>query len=253
MKEKRRLEAESFYSQGGTLLFRVSLYDDDKLIEQQKLTTEAFANLLAGSVYNDNGLAVSTGVIPAGFYDGIKTASGAVGAIIRVPSQKHQFVLQKTDNKTEPYFIWMPNLVYLICGNKDGRVMTSKCYCYKEWRGDETELLQYPFGNVSSSGNICMGTVSTKRLKSYPDIAEYIEDSLLGVTNSDYLSKDSKGEGYVRLAVEKQTQQEFCESIKDSDAFPEHLLISSSSSNVEEKTVGDMRKSMYALYKCKMV
>ncbi len=42
MKEKRRLEAESFYSQGGTLLFRVSLYDDDKLIEQQKLTTEAF-------------------------------------------------------------------------------------------------------------------------------------------------------------------------------------------------------------------
>lgn len=217
-----QLEARTLRSDAGQVVWQCVLRDGDTVITQRVMGVDDFITLVKGA---QRSVATATtfpiGMVPEGMVTGYtSTDASTFGAIIRVPAQKHQFVLAETDNnKRASYFLPMPNLIY--AGHiKDARLNALYCFTYKEWCGEDTVLYQYPFGNVSSSGSVCMGTVSKDEpLHSCIDLRNAIEASLDGETNGDYLTY-----GKVRLAVDA-TQHDFCNSIKDDDEFPHHLLL----------------------------
>lgn len=231
-----QLEARTLRSDAGQVVWQCVLRDGDTVITQRVMGVDDFITLIKGA---QRSVATATtfpiGMVPEGMVTGYtSTDASTFGAIIRVPAQKHQFVLaetgvnnvnrtsfmtETTDNKRASFFLPMPNLIY--AGHvKDGALNALYCFTYKEWCGEDTILYQYPFGNVSSSGSVCMGTVSNDTpLRSCIDLRNVIEASLDGETNGDYLTY-----GKVRLAVDA-TQHDFCNSIKDDDEFPHHLLL----------------------------
>lgn len=230
-----QIMSKTMRSRSGMVKMQVTLYDGETLVTQTVMGLDDYISLLRGAVKRvDAPTQVSLGIVPEGLYDGFVTnKAGTLGGIFYIPPRKHQFILAATENeKRKSYYLPMPGLVYsLICNEGAKRYM--RCFAFKEWLGDKTELYTYPFGNVSGVGDVCMGTIKGT-CKTFADMRAYIEDSLDGVTNSDYLSQNQ-----VRLAVDA-TQHQFCDSIENEDEFPmDLLLISKSISTVEE-----LRKNM---------
>jgi hypothetical protein len=227
-----QLKAESRRTRQGFIKMLVSLFDGDQMVEQTMMGLDDFISLLQNSQRRgDVPKPVFIPDIPEGYVDGMVTGKdGCLGAIIRLEPQKHQFLLAGTEKDAEgAYFIPLPGIVYECVANK-GNVFTFRCYCYKEWEGDQTELFYYPFGNVSSSGHICMGSIRRGAIKDFRDIMELIESSLNGMTNSDYLNGD-----LCRLST-KTTQHDFCKMLQQSGEFPLEQLLSAG------KTVADLKK-----------
>lgn len=221
MKGNLRIKSESVRSEAGMDKMRVSLYEEEKLITQTVMSLTDYISLLENSTKKDErAIFLPVKGVPDGFADGVlSNKEGTLGAIIYIPPRKHQFVLAATDLRKEAaYYIPMPGLVYECIANK-GKQHTFKCFAFKEWNGDETELYHYPWGNVGIEGNICMGSVKKTALNDFFDIREYIENSLNGVTNADYLPDD-----FCRLSV-RVTQHDFCDQISEQDEFPMELLL----------------------------
>lgn len=221
MKGNLKIKSESVRSEAGMDKMRVSLYEKGKLIEQTVMSLKDYISLLENSTKKDEGaIFLPVNGVPDGFVDGVlSNKEGTLGAIIYIPPRKHQFILAATGARKEAaYHIPMPGLVYECIANK-GSKHTFKCFACKEWNGDETELYHYPWGNVGIEGNICMGSVKGKALNDFFDIREYIESSLNGITNADYLPGD-----FCRLSVSV-TQHDFCDQISGQDEFPMELLL----------------------------
>lgn len=227
-----QLKSESCRTKQGFLKMRVSLFDGDTLLQQTVMGIEDYITMLQNSHRRqESPTTLFIGDVPAGFVDGfVSNTEGTLGAIIYLPPRKHQFILAGVEGGREKkaYYIPMPGLVYEVVANK-GTMHTFRCFAFKEWNGDETELFHYPYGNVSDSGSICMGSVSRVKVTSYTDIRENIENSLNGVTNSDYLDGDD-----CRLSV-KVSQHDFCDQLEkeESEQFPMELLLAHPMGNVK--------------------
>lgn len=221
--ENNRIESKTIRSQSGMVKMLVSFYDGEKLLEQTVMGLDDYISLLQGAVRRvDAPTSVMLGTVPRTLYDGFVTnEAGTLGGIFYLPPEKRQFVLAAVgDEARQSYYMPMPGLVYsLVCSKGNKRSM--KCFAYKEWAGDDTVLYCYPFGNVSDEGSVCMGTVNraSDKMKTFVDLDEYIEDSLYGVTNSDYLRGNK-----VRLSTDA-TQHQFCDCYKDHEVFPNELLL----------------------------
>ena len=234
------IKSESVRTQAGMVKMRVSLYEAEKLVTETVMSLTDYISLLQKSAKKEEA-AVFMPIkgVPDGFVDGVlSNKKGTLGAIICIPPRKHQFVLAATDCRKEAaYYIPMPGLVYECIANK-GNQHTFKCFAFKKWNGDETELYHYPWGNVSSEGSICMGSVKKKPLNDFYDIREHIENSLNGITNADYLSGS-----LCRLSA-KVTQHDFCDQISEQDEFPMELLLSH-----RMETVGKLKEDFRRIIK----
>ncbi len=238
-----QLKSRTVRSSSGAVMMEVTLCDGDKILEQKVLSIDAFVALLTNATYKEDApVTVHVAKTPEDFVDGFATDNdGTLGAIFYLPPAKHQFVLAgDKKHKRKAYFLPMPGLVYLVVFNQ-GSCRTFDCYAVKEWNGDDTVLFKYPFGNVSESGHVCMGTIKSGKVSRFDDLREFIEDSLNGETNSDYIGDN------VRLAFEG-SQYDFCEQIKDEGEFPSKLLLEFTTSD-EKKTVGSLKKELMLIAK----
>lgn len=231
------LMAKSLESKEGKIAFKVILSNEGVIEKQGIMNPENLASFITKhQVVKEEARKCRIGEIPEGFYDGFVSSDGlSRGALIKVPMHKHQFVV-KEDEVRKSFYIPMPNLLYLlVC--KGGKPTTFKVFCFKEWNGTKTRLFYYPFGNVSTNGGICMGSISYtgfNNFASFTDFREYIEASLMGVTNGDYLDHKN-GKDMCRLS-EEISQMDFCERLQKSNAevFPSELLLEDSVHNIPE-------------------
>lgn len=217
-----KLVLESVRASSGAVLWRASAYMGEKLIEQANMRADDAVSLIQGAkVRKDAPTVVKMEEIPSELISALKSTDGnLIGGIFYLPPQMHQFVLAETEErKRQAYYMPLPGLVYGLIAQK-GEVTFKKCFAVKEWEGKKTQLCQYPFGNVSNSGDICMGTANRRGITTYGALREYIEDSLLSVTNSDYL-----GGNDVR-ATTKMTQHALCDMAEKTEQFPTELLLS---------------------------
>lgn len=56
----------------------------------------------------------------------------------------------------EAYKINFPNAIYII-EISGAKIRGIECYAYKEYRGEETELYEYPMPNELSGNHMCIG------------------------------------------------------------------------------------------------
>jgi len=216
-----KLRLETVRASSGAVLWRASAYDGEKLIEQANMTADDAVTLIQGAKRRKEvPQVVKIEEIPSGLISSIKSTDGnVIGGIFYIPPAKHQFVLAKTtERERQAYYMPLPGLVYGLV-SVGGDVSFKKCFAVKEWEGMRTALCQYPFGNVSNVGEICMGTANRKGVTTYDALKEYIEDGLSAVTNSDYLAGDD-----VR-ATTKITQHELCDRLAEAEQFPVELLL----------------------------
>lgn len=215
-----QLTAQTVRSDLGKVAFVCTLEMEDGAICQRTMSIDDFVTLIQGATRRDTVSALKVGEIPDGFVDGFVTnVTGTLGAIIKVPSQKHQFVLNYSGRR-KSYYLPMPNLLYTIYAY-NGTITDFRCYTYRHWEGGDTDLCHYPFGNVSSSGGVCIGSIKRRKIKNFMDCALVIEDTLCGETNKDYLQDNDN----VNLA-KSIDQFSFCDELEKMEAFPHNLLLS---------------------------
>lgn len=59
--------------------------------------------------------------------------------------------------KEKAYNINFPNSIYIICHNSN-KITQIEAFCYKEYQGMKTELMQYAMPNMLHGNAICMGS-----------------------------------------------------------------------------------------------
>lgn len=216
-----QLSANTVRTQAGAVAVNVSLKDKNKLVHQGVMSLTDFISLLTGTVKKKElPTTVRVGEIPPGFFDGyMSSVTGVMGGIFYVMPGKRQFLLQHVGGKVIPYNVPMPGLIFAL-HVRDGVKHSFKCLTFKEWKGMDTSLYVYPFGNVHENGGVCMGNINVGKMQCLNDMYKYIHEGfLLGVTNNDYLGGDG-----VRLTVNA-TQKEFLDSLKKESEFPNEMLI----------------------------
>ncbi len=213
-----------------------SLQPDTTIYETGCLSVDDFASLVKkGTITTEKKTRYQRiKKTPAEFIDGYVTdEEGTFGAIFYHQGGKRQFLLN-TGKDILPFFVPMPDLVYMFQINK-GQFAKKRCFAAKGNVGDATELFIYPFGNVSESGGICFGNYMPGKLNDFSDLVQVIEDRDLAVTNGDYLVDDY-------CQIEKaETQEKFLKKLESLDAFPiERLLVGH-----YIKTLGELKKSLH--------
>lgn len=231
-----KLTAQTVRSDLGIVAFACTLEMEDGKICQRTMSIDDFVTLIQGATRRVTASKIEVGAIPEGFVDGfVSNVVGTLGAIIKVPSQRHQFVLNY-EGKRKSYYLPMPNLLYTIYAC-EGIISDFRCYTYRNWEGMDTDICQYPFGNVSSSGSVCTGSIQNRKINNFMDCALVIEDTLYGETNKDYLRDADK----VNLA-KSIDQFSFCDELEKMEEFPHNLLLSNT------KTVGTVIQEFFKLY-----
>lgn len=250
------LSARTVRTESGNVCWKVYLSEGEtiikpqnntKIIEQGVMTDIAFAQMVTGAIVRkEPAPTIFVPPTPNGYVDGyMSKEDGSLGMVVRIPSRKFQFSLYSHASgmkTTKSYSIPTPNLVYLLSYRNKVR-KSFLCFSYREWKGMETELCYYPYGNVSDSGSICMGNISDQSIgvdiTDFQSLMVVIEASLLGVTNDDYLT------GGKARVLTGQSQYELCESLEKSGAeiFPSNIL---TNQNGNLKTVSDLCARLHA-------
>lgn len=94
--------------------------------------------------------------------------------VINQPERK-RIVTYNDNGKILTYRISFPNSIYIMCFNDSSRINNIECYAYKEYKGEETELFEYPMPNELAGSNICIGNVDrTITDRKYVDALERV-------------------------------------------------------------------------------
>lgn len=75
---------------------------------------------------------------------------------IKQPQSK-KIVTYSAGDKVETYKINFPNAIYIV-STQDSRITTIECYAYKEYKGEDTKLFEYPMPNELTGNLMCIGT-----------------------------------------------------------------------------------------------
>ncbi len=116
------------------------------------------------------------------------------------------------------FIVPFPDLVFGV--SVRGGVAQGK-YCFAIKKGGN-KLYNYPFGNVSMGGAICMGNIQYN-LDSH--VADFSEDFYLGETNDDYYRSDKVSAKY--------SQRQLLEKLTKKETFPEKWLVETSSYDLD--------------------
>lgn len=210
-------KSEALQDMTGHTLFRVIYTQKDGKEIIKTISLEDYLSLLGSSVKEELQYSyIPEGFYPAGYIGGSFADTKNYTAVWKVEARKRTINHTRAGRKMIPF----PSLVFGLRvdrGYAQGRVFALK---------NGNKLYQYPFGNVSTSGSICMGNISSCTEEG-PQIFE--DDFFAGVTNDDYFSPGS----HVSL---KCSQVDLISKLVDKEKFPDKWLIGSSGniSTVEE-------------------
>lgn len=77
-------------------------------------------------------------------------------AVIKQPESK-KIVTYSAGDKIETYKINFPNAIYIVQIYNE-KIERIECYAYKSYKGEETELFEYPMPNELTQNLMCIGT-----------------------------------------------------------------------------------------------
>ena len=81
--------------------------------------------------------------------------------LVNQPEHKKIVTYSPDNNKAKTYRISFPNSFYIIEKRKDN-IKSIECYSYKQFKGEKTELYEYPMPNELSGNMMCIGTADRK-------------------------------------------------------------------------------------------
>lgn len=141
-----RLNSDSSYVEYG-------LRDNFGNMAFKKINTKEFVSMV-NQIYEAK---ITTRKDIALYEDGVIGAD-AKHIVVNQPERKRIVSysdLLKGDIKI--YNIIFPNSLYII-RHTNGRILDIECYAYKEFKGEETALFEYPMPNELSGNKICIGS-----------------------------------------------------------------------------------------------
>lgn len=141
------------------------------------LTFKAFVKWLSGSLKEKEELIYyPVGKIPKGYVDALICNNGSFHIAVRTPMAKRQVIYMG-----HPMYCAFPPLVFMLHINAEGTLIGANCFALKEEQVKEDSLLwQYPYGHVSKTGSICMGSVPKNNLYGLASAQTVIDNFFLG-------------------------------------------------------------------------
>lgn len=208
--EYPKIKSEIVYDELGNGLFRVTVTNEDKTVIEKTISYPDYMKLLGDNSFEKQTSYISIGSLPKGYVNGKLSISNPASFKVMVfyPGERRAFGYGNYH-----YFVPFPSLIFIFnCVNGAIRAR----YCYATCTDDlmpDTPLMMYPFGNVSSTGCICMGNIETKPLKSMRDIDDIVERFFMSKTNNDFYSSKNA-----------LPQEQLIQKIKNMQLFPVELL-----------------------------
>jgi len=129
-----------------------------------------------------------------------------------VPAKVRLLIL-RTALGDKHFHVPFPKMLFAI-QVKNGQVTKKACFAMK--KGTD-KIFHYPFGNVASTGDICMGNISTSDMQKVSDFSDAF---FSGITGNDYFG--SSGAGKVSVSF---SQEQLLEKISTLKAFPDAFLV----------------------------
>lgn len=208
----------------GNLFFDVSVRDGDTVTEK-RLGAEEYLALFKNSLRNQETFTRIPRLpesVPAAYVS--SRGGDTFRAVVLFKAQKRPFLFLN-----QHYLLPFPALIARIVVI-DGVKREMQLYALAtDEPTEDTPLMNYPFGNVNSTGSCCFGNIVVKALKDVTMAPKVLETFLCGETNNDYWDCwKAKGMKY---------QGDLVEFLSEKETFPVNLLVSAGSS-----TVGDLCK-----------
>lgn len=174
---------------------------------------------------------VAVGEIPFGYYDAqVSEEQGKFCAdmVAVLPAGKQMMQYEET-----LYDVSIPSLVFQFSVTRE-RITMTKVYAMKdEVPTDQSCLYRYPFGNVSTAGQVCWGTNKLPAIRSLKGLEEAMMLFIQSPCNSDYF----KGKEYCNHA--EISLRELFEKLKDEESYPEDYLVALKQGK-KNMTLGDL-------------
>ena len=215
-----KFKSEVVENANGQQMFRVEIRNAQGAVMSKNLSIEDYLHLLESSLNLDmieDVIRVPAYHLPDGYIDGKFSRSGYT-MVWREKAKKRLFV-----HKTGHYQIPFPDLIFVL-SVKDGKTLRKSVYS-----AVKDTLYRYPFGNVDSDGNICMGNIRADLSRA----KHFSEDFFLGKTNDDYYAPGDS-------VKPKWTQGKLLEEAAKHETFPLRWL----SKDTRYKTVGSLVKAV---------
>lgn len=216
-------KSEVVYDCMGNALMRVSYEDENGIVTEKNVTMDTYLSIIKDSTYSNSAPMVRIGRLPKGYVDGLISADSkdTFSVVVAVPADKRALSFGH-----KHWYVPFPGLIFLFTVSH-GNLQKKSCFAYTDKQVSEsTELYQYPFGNVSDTGNICMGSVTTQNLTDMCDVESIIDDFFFSETNNDYYS----GKNHTGMK-----QEELLKRLKELDTFPEEWLTKNSKGSLTVK------------------
>lgn len=163
--------------------------------------------------------------LPQYFYKGaLSNQKSSFKVILFVPAARRQFVSTNLQIATQiPY----PNLLFYL----DVRRRSCKhkmCYALADTEPDSNSILyNYPYGNVSTNGDICMGNIAVK-LEDISKSDQFVTSFLEGIDEGHYYTPGVMAKPFV-------SEGELIQKVVQLDEFPQEWLVKSKSYNKKVK------------------
>jgi len=188
--------ADMSYDILGNPIFKTVTKLSDGSNLQKTLSFEDFKKLFDVSTKIAEDKYRSIPKLPKYYYDGgVTKKRDSFWVALFVPAEKRQFYYQTTE---EMLFVPYPNMLFMLkVGN--GVVNSRFCYAIADNELTDTSILyQYPYGHVSTSGSICMGSCSTT-LNSLSESDSFVESFVLGSNQGHYYQNNEMSRKNVSL------------------------------------------------------
>lgn len=215
--EKPYFKSEVVYDCMGNALMRVSYEGDDGIVTEKNVTMDTYLSIIKDATYSNLSSMVRIGRLPKGYVDGLISADSknTFSVVVAVPAEKRALSFGH-----KHWYIPYPGLIFLFTV-LHGELQKKSCFAYIDKQVTEsTKLYQYPFGNVSEMGSICMGSMTIQNLTDMCDVESIIDDFFFSETNNDYYSKKNHT---------GMKQEELLKRLSKLDTFPEEWLTPNSS------------------------
>ena len=213
-----KFEAKTIEGEHGEL--RVSLTVEENGEEVTTVTTLCgFANLLKeGSIPVERSVPAHIGRLPVGYVSADFLDNDNFTVFVERPAMKRNFYYKCAEKK---YVIPFPRLLFRFQVT-NGKLKSKRVVVVSNntdlYSGD-FEIFHYPFGNVGSGSDICMGSIDTSEKETFASVGHYVDMFFNSYTNDDYMHQSSQ------KYRPKVSQQQLIEMLEKKEEFPEEWLM----------------------------
>ena len=223
MEDALRFETKT--DRRGQIYFNVTCDSKDGNSITKKLSYKQLLEVLSKS-YNEDHIRLPVGNIPFGYIDSYVSNQKNGRVRIYLPAGKRVLFLNVGEKVPKAFMVPMPPMMFDVSfgeGRSHGYVRVvlgtyeevKKAY----YQGILT-MYQYPFGNVDTSGSICMGNINVS-VPTMDKAWDFVSAFFDGITNSDYVYGSSK-------VVPGIGQAELLTQLSEMDEFPPEWLVKTS-------------------------